>query len=53
MANAKIVRKCKKCKKASPMYSAGDVNSDHCEKCLVNMHNEWQWEFYTDLDIDR
>ena len=47
---AKIVRKCKACKKARPMYSAGDVNSNHCETCLVNFYNEWQWKFYTDLE---
>ena len=53
MADAKIVRKCKKCKKTRHMYIAGDVNSDHCETCLLNMHNELQWEVYTDLDINR
>ena len=46
----RIVKKCKKCKKARPMYSAGNVNSNHCETCLVNFYNEWQWKFYTDLE---
>ena len=53
MADAKIVKKCKKCKKTRYMYIAGDVNSYHCEDCLVNMHIQWQLEVYTDLDINR
>ena len=45
----KIVKKCKTCKKSRVMYTAGDMTSNDCEDCLINMYNEWKWKFYTDL----
>ena len=53
MTDAKIVRKCKTCKKSRVMYTAGGMTSNDCKVCLKNMYNEWQWEVYTDLDINR